>query len=619
MSTSQPPSPDDLRLRPVADLLHERFFVPEYQRGYRWTPRQVRALLDDLDAFRRSARTADGYYCLQPIVVREREDGSWEVVDGQQRLTTLRLIFVYLADVAAAFGGVELYRLEYATRPGSEGYLDRPVEEGSEANIDFHHMWAAYQAIEEWFAEHLKRDHTLKAKLYTLLVSPDPEPGDRGQNVRVIWYELDRLDDPVQVFVRLNVGRIPLTSAELIRALLLRGDTPNAASAQDREHIARDWDLVERRLQDDAYWYFLHGGGQGPPARIEHIFDIFVRARAAEQQRAVADDPLATYLAFQAWFDAAEVGPWETWREVHRVANTLDEWFEDRTQYHLVGYLVAATPDTPGAAAGILVTLMEARNELTASAFELDLRRRIWRTFAPRRKTARSVGAEMLAADVEEVLSDLTYNSNPTRVRNTLLLFNVAGVLRKVASAPRFRFHAYKSESWDIEHVRSVAEYMPRDPRGQKAWLREARDFVCTISSPNAKLVTEIDELSEQGKPDDDRFELVFSEIRALSGEAEAREGNDDLSNLVLLDSETNRSYKNAVFPVKRRRIIMEMDRRGRFVLPGTRDVFLKYFSPNAAQLLLWDEDDQRNYDLALRGTLVDFFAPLATDEEVAS
>ena len=106
MSTSQPPSPDDLRLRPVADLLHERFFVPEYQRGYRWTPRQVRALLDDLDAFRRSVRTADGYYCLQPIVVREREDGSWEVVDGQQRLTTLRLIFVYLADVAAAFGGV---------------------------------------------------------------------------------------------------------------------------------------------------------------------------------------------------------------------------------------------------------------------------------------------------------------------------------------------------------------------------------------------------------------------------------------------------------------------------------------------------------------------------------
>ena len=66
-----------LRLRSICDLLSERFFVPTYQRGYRWTARQVEALLDDLAAFQLRERNPDAYYCLQPVVVRRRPGGDW--------------------------------------------------------------------------------------------------------------------------------------------------------------------------------------------------------------------------------------------------------------------------------------------------------------------------------------------------------------------------------------------------------------------------------------------------------------------------------------------------------------------------------------------------------------
>src|SRR3954447_14651646 len=64
-----------------------KFFIPAYQRGYRWGIEEVTRLLDDIA----ESRHQSSYY-LQPIVVKPMADGRWELVDGQQRLTTLFLI-----------------------------------------------------------------------------------------------------------------------------------------------------------------------------------------------------------------------------------------------------------------------------------------------------------------------------------------------------------------------------------------------------------------------------------------------------------------------------------------------------------------------------------------------
>ena len=96
-------SDPSLCLKPINDLLGEQFCIPAYQRGYRWTPQQVTDLLDDLDAFLSRNTKEDGeFYCLQPVVVMARRDGSWELIDGQQRLTTLYLIMAALRVQMAA-------------------------------------------------------------------------------------------------------------------------------------------------------------------------------------------------------------------------------------------------------------------------------------------------------------------------------------------------------------------------------------------------------------------------------------------------------------------------------------------------------------------------------------
>ena len=135
---------NQIRLMPVKDLLGMNFFIPGYQRGYRWKTRQVEDLLDDIYEFMQSGK--DGKYCLQPLVVKysaskdrlldklnealkEKENDiqsayqvlkdyqRWDVVDGQQRLTTIYILLSYLDKTKAP------YTLQYETRKGSQDFL----------------------------------------------------------------------------------------------------------------------------------------------------------------------------------------------------------------------------------------------------------------------------------------------------------------------------------------------------------------------------------------------------------------------------------------------------------------------------------------------------------------
>lgn len=607
-----------LRLRSVFDLLNERFVVASYQRGYRWTAQQVEALLEDLAAFQLASRqsSSDTYYCLQPIVVRRRAESEWELVDGQQRLTTILLILRTLHEIATMLD-LGCYEIAYETRDASGEFLKQPTREEAVQSIDDHHIYEAYQTIQRWFNG---RDGGLRLRLLDCLTGRD----GAAPNVRVIWYELDEHQDPVQTFVRLNVGRIPLTSAELIRALLLRSDRA-LLSPRDAQQIPQDWDLIERRLQDDGYWYFLQSRRSPPPTRIEYLFDIFVRLRRNDVTEGVGDDPLATFLAFQALLDAKDAQVWQIWQEFKKLTQTLEDWYDDRTLYHLVGLLVATATDdktsgglTRQPEARILVDLVKARMNSTGTGFDRLLRRLAWRRFAgPRGEEPPANGFTKndLAQRIEERIEALNYGSD--QVGAVLLLFNIANLLDQTASTQRFQFDGYKKNSWDIEHVRSVAEYIPRAAADRRRWLVHARDFVVSPlaaaldPTSSEKLRQDIEALVSAPSPEEDTFTQVFDGVRALSGEAVARVDDNALSNLVLLDVGTNRSYKNAIFPVKRSRII-DLDKGGQFVPPATRNVFLKYYSPQAAQLMLWDGADQEAYGTAIEETLQRFFAPLA-------
>ncbi|MCY3687817.1 MAG: DUF262 domain-containing protein, partial [Gammaproteobacteria bacterium] len=175
-----------LELRSVNRLLVDengapaRYWIPAYQRGYRWNQQQVKQLLDDVWDF---IQTGEGeFYCLQPLVVKQWDDGRFEVVDGQQRLTTIYVLLVLdRLKAIVEMARKQPFTIEYETRDGS--FLKNIDCIRADENIDFHYICEARQAIEDWLHS---RDGSHALKLMQHLLADD----EADRNVRVIWYEL---------------------------------------------------------------------------------------------------------------------------------------------------------------------------------------------------------------------------------------------------------------------------------------------------------------------------------------------------------------------------------------------------------------------------------------------
>ncbi len=85
-----------LPLKAFVELKGLTFLIPFQQRGYKWTETNVKTLLNDLKEF---IDCKDGHkqmYCLQPLAVVKLDEKKYSVLDGQQRLTTLFLLYTFL-------------------------------------------------------------------------------------------------------------------------------------------------------------------------------------------------------------------------------------------------------------------------------------------------------------------------------------------------------------------------------------------------------------------------------------------------------------------------------------------------------------------------------------------
>jgi hypothetical protein len=258
------------------------FFVPSYQRGYRWGEVEVRRLLEDI------AESFDQPYYLQPVVVKSH-GSEWELVDGQQRLTTLYLVMQYMKNAGLQSTGAG-YSKRYETRAGSAEYLNAPDPARSQDNIDYFHIHAAYRSISDWFEGHQHRRQHMANRFYGALF----------EQVRVIWYQAPDDSDATTLFTRLNVGRIPLTDAELVKALLLSRCRDGAA---DRAlEVAAQWDAIERDLRQPDVLAFITGSARQEATHINLLLDTLAGGPTGRER------PL--FHTFETL--RAELSPW-TW------------------------------------------------------------------------------------------------------------------------------------------------------------------------------------------------------------------------------------------------------------------------------------------------------------------
>lgn len=557
------------------DGIKGTFVVGSYQRGYRWDE-QVGQLLDDL---RQSIEAGTDYY-LQPIVLRQRKDGTYSLIDGQQRLTTL---YILLSFIKREYKGrIEIpFSLAYDTRELTSEFLQNPDKEKANSDIDFFFISRANDRIEEWFETYRddeKNDDSLYVdKLYTHLC----------ERVKVIWFENDS-DDEIALFTRLNVGRIPLTNSELIKALLLRRDDGWTDERRQNE-IAMQWDDIENLFGDEDFWYFITNDDQGNyPTKIDLLFKIVAKKLEFTDN---GKDSYATFFRFNQKLEKEEMSKKELWDSILETYLLLREWYDSPATYNKIGFLVAC-----GMSVETFVELASKNETKRQFDHEVD-----------------SLISERI--ETAKPYDELLYGPDSPLISRILLLFNI----RSLKDDQRYNFAKHKAEKWSLEHIHARNSQGLRTVKEWREWLqwhlavvRKAEDEAHITAEDkeffadgkfsgwdNGLKLRMKDALAKGDGLTQDEFQQLFdatvAQLQALYGFGSEEELHG-LSNLALLPRWQNSALNNSVFSVKRDKIIA-MDKDGDFIPHCTRNVFLKYYSASQdAQLAFWSAEDRKSY-----------------------
>mgnify|MGYP000606138823 CR=1 FL=1 len=415
---------------------------------------------------------------------------------------------------------------------------------------------------------------------------------NRANNIRVIWYEIGN-ENEIDIFTRLNIGKIPLTNAELIKALLIQGygksDNKQIAEIKQFE-LASEWDQIEYALQNDDFWYFINKDENKTATRIEFIFELIVKKdkyRESCSRLERLDKKIDKYYEFYIVDEYLKNGERQKdktkyeiiWNDVKNTFRILNEWYEDSEFFHKVGFLIIYGKKYNLNKNLTILDLIELYNKSnTKKEFIENMNKNIKKVF-----TVSNENNEFL--DIEA----LNYGSDDDFIRKVLLWFNIATILQDDKSNIRFQFDRFKKENWDIEHIRSQTDKIPYKNEEKILWFEGLKNL-------NTNIEKTMDQIIDMEQTE---FKKYFENKQ---NEIEKIEENFDVNgigNLTLLDSETNRSYKNAFFPVKRSRIIKN-DQNGVFIPLCTKNVFLKYYSHKIDNPLIWARKDAENYKEAI-------------------
>ena len=578
-----------VELKAISDLFGMQFFVPSYQRGYRWTTVQVRELLEDLFDFADdNTRGENDYYCLQPVIVKKRDE-QWELVDGQQRLTAMWLLsaLYYCSNREDEIGLIyNHYGLEYQEKPvftdlisqilefvetDSLPGLVKRLEDYKDKSIDSRNLIESIKYIAQ-FTRKNRRPKGVLSKIFEAINS-----------IKIIWYVLGEDEDPIQTFTNINANKIELTNAELIKAIML-----NACSDDnDVQNRALQGENIEKGLNDDSFWNFIVSKKRNEySTRIDYLFEIWCAKNNYPIQN-TSEDRHAVYRNINELLTSDAINKSkEMWGEIQNIYDTLVDWYHDYYYYHTIGLLLIINEKQNDV--DIVNDLYKSYSSTGKSEFRKTICSKIKDVYFGTTKTTPFEIFDL--AQIKNNLGDITFFND--HVRNVLLLYNIAMLVNANNTYERFPFELYKDETWDIEHINPQTPKEASDDE-KRAWLKSYLEIFekGVDTTKDSELVQDIKICMESRLAD---FESVAKRVNDLLELTD----NNSIVNLVLLDAGTNRGYKNACFAEKRRKIIdVERSKNNdeKYIPIGTKWVFLKGFE-NAEQLIIWGAVDMQDY-----------------------
>lgn len=557
-----------LEAKPIKDI-RGTFYIPAYQRGYRWERTQVKTLLNDLyQCMEANGQEKD--YCLQPVVVQKKGELQYDLIDGQQRLTTIYILLRYVHQ--------NYFSFEYETREKTKDFLNNMDPQLAQTNIDFFHIYQAYTTIKDWLEETFPADtdsHLYKLCNYV------------KEKVKVIWYEVGAEADPIALFTRLNIGKIQLTNAELIRALFL-SDTPNGMENRRKYEMAIQWDDIEKQLRDDddAFWAFItRKRAEDYPTRIDLLFDLMCHKQDAEK------DPLFTFFKMEERLKHADRD--RVWQEVINAFLQLKEWYKNNVCYHKIGYLIASGSKT-------MADLLDEARGKRKSEFMKRLDEMI---------------AESITWSTNDKDSywDLDYHKDYNRICRILLLFNVQSILYNGVQQ-RFPFNKYNNEEWSIEHIHAQNSEGLKTVDLQLEWLEWHLPSLKAIHRDESdnELVRDvekaIDDIRQSGRFIRSDFDDIFRRVVNDMSDTTDTDYINTLPNLALLSCGHNTCLSNSTFDVKRN-LIIKMDKSGEFIPYCTKMTFLKYYENSSdVQVHFWGQKDREAYLQAIQHVIAPYY-----------
>lgn len=465
------------------------------------------------------------------------------------------------------------YSLIYETRQQWQNFKADVLDKAKE-NIDFHHLSKAYHCIVDWFEKHgndFKPEE--KATEFSSYLT---------NQVKVIWYE--PLEEPglpaeatdqqaIALFTRLNIGRIPLTDAELVKALLLT--TIRIKNPDRAQELAAQWDGIERDLQRPEVWAFISANdcdatNTAYPTRISLILDTLADQSSPPEKG-------KCYQTFETLRDRIEQNPKSFWDEVTALHAQIMGWMEDAVWHNKIGFLIVSKSK-------VFQNFVD-DNARKKKKSEFD----DWLTDEIRKAINLSL------ADID----DLSYENHKTALMKILLLFNVETLSR---ARQRFPFSEHTGKRWSLEHIHAQhSEGLSKEDQW-KTWLEVHLKALQTLTNAeddteyrtlDSEITSAVAAMNQGEKLGGDAFIGLHTRIIKFF---DSGEPDHSICNLALLSTHHNSQLNNAVFEAKRQ-IILDLDRQGGYIPICTRYVFLKYYAKiGNQQLHFWSDDDKKAY-----------------------
>lgn len=651
-----------LELRHVADLLTMHFNIPSYQRGYRWESKHVEALLDDLYGFSKQMEDMPNkqgkFYCFQPLAIVKNKklsnetDTVYDVIDGQQRLTTLYLLLSYLEDTRKCnFSGrlaTSLFSLKYESRDSdffdNKEFKSSDIKE-SIRNIDFFYMTRAYKAIESWFEQKEISKNTILKVLtpdnYKIISGLEGDAllntkieNDKKNDVRFIWYEVAAKDntDSIEVFSQLNYGKTALTATDLVKALLLQCDiyTNNRAFMSELAfRRSYEWDVMEKQLQDPFMWSMFMRSDNSFTSHIMVVLSLICndlyqemlnkdpKIKIQKESKDFIYDVCNHYLGTNQDGNYAKNVEY-VWKKIQTTYTALYNWYKNPNTYHLIG---------------LLVWLMEYKNRDFSNEKRFALLKSLFEQYEVKTKEefmnylkkriAEQIHVEEHIKTKEGIvpwgLKYINYNDNVEQIIKILVTFNVEDIRNQQKESARFPFYLLRDGNiTSLEHIHPqnlILDNIKLDTI--QAWLTVKESSLRQLKKyeqyENDITVLKLYIKNEESyKENIDAAHGIINKIdKEFDDLANMSEGQmHTLYNLSLVDKDTNSALSNNLLDVKREILKERQKSKNIYVLPTTYKVFGKYYSAATESNILpklWTKPDREAYFAAIESVYNDF------------